>query len=142
MNWENDSKMIMMILGILLLFIVFGSFMVIRFTKNKTTEQSYSGNIRLTEVKRRDTGNSILGLGLIIFITATWLFSTIIIFFLYDTNHLSNDFQIPKILTFPYDILGSVGGVIIQIVLSSIIIITSIRLIIRRKRNHSGYTLN
>jgi cbb3-type cytochrome oxidase subunit 3 len=141
MSWENDPEIIV-VLGVLVLFIIFCAIMAVRSSKKKNGEMQYSAGIRLNEVGKKDSGNSVAGFGFLIFIGVVWLLSAVLIFILYNNNSLSGGFQIPRILALPYDMLGVTAGAVVQVVLSLAIIIASIRGIIKKKKSNSGYTLN
>lgn len=127
MSWKYDKGTIIF-LGILGVFIVFCGIMAIRSAKRKKRETPKQRELRQRlsqEMTRR---------GVILFFGILWLASGMLVFSLYETGMLNQTFKIPRVLTFFYDVFGITVGSIVQVVLSLLVIVLTIRSMVKKRR--------
>ena len=56
-----------------------------------------------------------------------WFIASLIILIMYFTGSLNGIFSVPRIIAWVYDLLGVVPGALIQMVLSALLILFSVR---------------
>lgn len=56
-----------------------------------------------------------------------WFVASLIILIMYFTGSLNGNFSVPRIIAWVYDLLGVVPGALIQMVLSALLILFSVR---------------
>ena len=56
-----------------------------------------------------------------------WFVASLIILIMYFTGSLTGSFSVPRIIAWVYDLLGVVPGALIQMVLSALLILFSVR---------------
>ncbi len=56
-----------------------------------------------------------------------WFVASLIILIMYFTGSLNGSFSVPRIIAWVYDLLGVVPGALIQMVLSALLIVFSVR---------------
>ena len=56
-----------------------------------------------------------------------WFVASLIILIMYFTGSLTGSFSVPRITAWVYDLLGVVPGALIQMVLSALLILFSVR---------------
>lgn len=127
MSWEYDKGTIIF-LGILGAFILFCGIMAIRSAKRQKRETPEQRELRQRlsqEMTRR---------GVILFFGILWLASGVLTYVLYRKGILNQSFKIPRVLTFFYDVFGITTGAIVQTVLSCLVIVLTIRSMVKKRR--------
>lgn len=133
MTWEHDKGIIIFLL-IGLAFCAFCAFMAVRSAK----KQKASGETKEQQEEKMEHRNELFGLGVAIFFGVIWLASAVLILVLNQTGNLPSTLTIPRLLALPYELLGIIGGAIAQIVLSSALIVSSVRSIVKARQNRSA----
>lgn len=127
MSWEQDKGMIIF-LGVLGVFIIFSGFMAIRSAKRQKRETPEQRQLHQTmnqEMTRR---------GVILFFGILWLASGVLTYVLYGRGLLNQSFKIPRVLTFFYEVFGTTAGTIIQAALSLLVVVLTIRSMVKKRR--------
>lgn len=127
MSWEYDKGTIIF-LGILGVFILFCGIMAVRSAKRQKRETPEQRELRQKlsqEMTRR---------GVILFFGVLWLASGVLTYVMYSRGMLNQSFKIPRVLTFFYDVFGITTGAIVQAVLSCLVIVLTIRSMIKKRR--------
>lgn len=134
MDWENDKGIIifLIIVGILFLFFIF---MAIRSSKKQKQKIASGNETKEQQIAKQENSKSYIPPVIGIIIGIIWLLSAALIFLLYTQGSLSASFQIPRILSFFYDVLGIGVGSIVQLILSILVISFSIKDIFSIKNN-------
>lgn len=129
MSWENDKGIIVFML-VMVVFIIFCAFMAVRSAKKQKKQGT---GTREQQLERQASANSKFRLGVFIFFGILWFASAVLVIGLDLTGNLNSSFTIPRIMSLPYELLGIVGGAAVQIILSLLVIVLSIRALISKK---------
>ena len=62
-----------------------------------------------------------------IILGAVWFVSSLLILIMYLTGSIDSSFPVPRLLLFVYDALGIVPGAIVQMVLSGLLFVFSVK---------------